>query len=179
MVAEVWWGRAYLDAGLGHIITPSLPSHRPASPAPPDVVRAALALLKRANSSRVWVSSGGAVPGLSAPVLLHVQPEQQQQQQQQDTQPHDSGASSDAPQLVYHVWPRHGIVLNAAQYDQLLRPTAADAELHAHASVLQLLDAAWLTALSGQRRVRRLQQQLLGVDVSPDLRPQCGPAGLG
>jgi hypothetical protein len=79
-----------------------------------------------------------------------------------------SGSSS-----VYHVWMKHGVVLNEQQYQQLLASTAADAHLYKAGRVMQALDAAWLSVLGQQRSVRKML-----VRVQEDSEAACGFAGL-
>eukprot|EP00775_Hariotina_reticulata_P002572 gene2572-2874_t len=58
------------------------------------------------------------------------------------------------------------------RYRQLLEATAADRQLHQHAQLLQVLDAAWLTALGEQRSyIRKLRELVADIE-------RCGFAGL-
>lgn len=84
-----------------------------------------------------------------------------------------AGAGSTGGDVLYHVWLKHGIVLSESQYQQLLRATAADAQLYKAGRVMQALDAGWVSVLGQQRSVRKIMAQ-----VQEEAGSVCGFAGL-
>jgi hypothetical protein len=89
-----------------------------------------------------------------------------------------AGAAAAAASVeFYHLWPKHGVVLDEQQYHMLLKMTAADRQLHEHAGLLQLLDAGWLSVVSNTRGYSKLIKALKESDE--DGAPLgCGFAGL-
>jgi hypothetical protein len=89
----------------------------------------------------------------------------------------EAAAAAAATVEFYHLWPKHGVVLDEQQYHMLLKMTAADRQLHEHAGLLQLLDAGWLTMVS---KVRGYSKLLRAVQESDDEGSPsgCGFAGL-
>jgi hypothetical protein len=86
-----------------------------------------------------------------------------------------AGANAGLPAgtVSYHVWLKHGVVLSESQYQQLLRATAADAQLYRAGRVMQALDAGWASVLGQQRSVRKMMAQ-----AQEEAGSACGFAGL-
>lgn len=173
MIAEVRVRKAYDVHGVQYIITPLLPGHKPPHAPPAAAQAAAVAVLQQANQSRVkvvndgtvnhavvhWQYSGGAAAAAAAAG-------------QNDGEANTNAHAANNPD-VYHIWPRHGVVLDEQQYQMLLELTAADQQLYENAKVLQLLDAAWLESLEHHNGFKTLFNELFGSKDGAD----CGISG--
>lgn len=177
MMAEVWVRRAYRDAGEMYVITPLLPSQTRQQMPAADAVRAAQQVLQKANHSRITVLDSGGFSGGQVVVKVEEPAQAAAGEHSAAAGRATLGAQDEAGKQIqfYHVWPKHGVVLDEQQYEVLLKLTAADQQLHQHASVLQLLDAAWLTVVGQMRGYLKLVREL-GRDMEDEVG--CGFAGL-
>lgn len=175
----------YSSHGLSGVLLPLAPEVPLVTP-PAAVVAAAVAALSGAQQAPVSVQevSDGTAGSSHLLVRLHVgAPGQRAAGTAALTAPvagaapgtaGEVGAGAEAAgDLVYHVWLRHGVVLDEQQYSQLLQATAADAQLYRFGRVMQALDAGWVSVLAQQRQVRKAMAQ-----VQEEAGAACGFAGL-
>lgn len=187
LIGEVRVRQVYSSHGLSGVLLPFAPEVPLASP-PAAVVAAAVAALSGAQHAPVSVQevSDGAAGSSHLLVGLHVgAPGQPAAGTAALTAPVagaapgtagevGAGAGAEAAgDLVYHVWLRHGVVLDEQQYSQLLQATAADEQLYRFGRVMQALDAGWVSVLVQQRQVRKAMAQ-----VQEEAGAACGFAGL-
>lgn len=171
MVAEYQIREVYSNHQVQYVITPLLPGHKPPQEPPASARTAALAALHRVNQSDFSIMSSKTVEG---EIVVQMQGRSTDHGQHRGTPAaaQTATATSSASSMMYHIWPRHGVVLSEQQYKALSQLTTADKQLHKHAQLLQLVDAAWLTALSQHTKYAKLISQLIDVDD----REQCGLA---
>lgn len=161
MIAEVHVRAVYSSVGLPHVLMPIAPQV-PLPKVAPAAVAAAITALSNVRHSQLIVHNTSDGAGEWHLVV-------QLQLGRAGRGLNSKTANSAA---VYHVWPRHGVVLTVEQYNQLLDSTAADAVLHRHGRTMQLLDVAWVSLLAEQRKVRKM---LLA--VQEEVQASCGFAG--
>lgn len=164
MMSEVRVREVYSRYGLQHVLLPVVAEVPLAAPHQ-EAVAAAVAALTAVRRAQLTMDTTTDVNGESH-LLVRLLLDNQASNK-------PASAAKDAVPYVYHVWPRHGVVLGAAQYQLLQQDTAADALLYQHGRVMQLLDAAWVTMLAQQRKVRKMLVQVQG-----EVGEACGFAGL-
>jgi hypothetical protein len=206
MLAEAWIRRAFADVGVQYVITPLLPGHKLQQGPPSRAIAVAEIALQRVNKTKVTVfanstagghfvvkvevppgaeavrytargtggtataagGGNGAVPGRNATAAAadHVA-----------AKAAAADTAAGATVEFYHIWPKHGVLLDEQQYHMLLKMTSADRQLHEHAGLLQLLDAGWLTVVSQTRGYSKLVRALQEGDED-ETPAGCGFAGL-
>jgi hypothetical protein len=153
MLGEAAVRRAFAQHGAPTVLMPLVPGMQLAPP-PAGAVQAALGALDILAAFTVVVRNASAAPDEEHAIVTVAPP-------------------ANATAQVFHLWPRHGVLLSEAEYQQLWQATAADRLLHQHARVMQLLDAAWVASLMQQRHVRRMLHA-----VEQEVAAACGFAGL-
>jgi hypothetical protein len=201
MLAEAWIRRAFADVGVQYVIMPLLPGHKLQQGPPSRAIAVAEIALHRVNKTKVTVFANSTAGGH---VVVKVEVPPGAAAVRYTT--HGTGAAAAASTSngtarpggnptaaaaavqaaaraaaatveFYHVWPKHGVVLDEQQYHMLLKMTAADQQLHEHAGLLQLLDAGWLTVVSKTRGYSKLVRALQEGDEE-GAASGCGFAGL-
>lgn len=177
LIGEVRVRQVYSSHGLSGVLLP-LAAEVPLASPPAAVVSAAVAALAGAQQAPVSVEevSDGAAGSSHLLVRLHAGAPGQSAASAAALTAAEAGTAGGVGatgDLVYHVWLRHGVVLEEQQYRQLLQATSADAQLYRFGRVMQALDAGWVSVLGQQRRVRKAMAQ-----VQEEAGVACGFAGL-
>lgn len=189
MIADVCIRQAYARQGVEYVITPLAAIQKPPLEPPASARAAALAALKQVNSSVMMLSADKGFNGHAVVEVLEGQTAVLNGTDARAVLPIGTMVATQDPgttvgstygasggvrgSQLYHIWPRHGVVLDDQQYMLLLRLTAADRQLHRHARLLQLIDAAWLSALGRQRGFGKLMAELSDAND----KDECGLAG--
>jgi len=164
MIAEVRVREVYSRYGLQHVLLPVV-TEVPLVAPHQEAMTAAVAALTAVRKAQLIMDPTTDSTGESHLLVRLLLDDQASNKA--------APAAKGAVPYVYDVWPRHGVVLSAAQYQLLQQDTAADALLYQHGRVMQLLDAAWVSMLAQQRKVRKML-----VQVQEEVGEACGFAGL-